>query len=101
MVDSRVNASRDFLNLIFLRIDLDLDSQVCKQRLEAIVQSLADVPLASQAEQEAQVDLIVIWIESMLREYGVVGGENGAEWVCLDVRVLFGASDDFVQDADI
>lgn len=37
----------------------------------------------------------------MLRKDGIVGGENGTEWLRIDIRVLCGAGDNFVQDADI
>lgn len=39
--------------------------------------------------------------ETMLRKYGIVGGENGTEWLRIDIRVLCGAGNDLVQDADI
>ncbi len=37
----------------------------------------------------------------MARKYCVISCKDGAERVRLDVRVLFGVGDDFVQDTDI
>lgn len=100
-MDGRVEASRNILNLVLLRIDLDLYSQLCKQRLEALIERLSGLSLFPQVEQKAQVDLVMIWIEPMSGQDGVVGCKDRAEWVGMDVRVLLRAGNNFVQDTNI
>jgi len=54
--------------------------------------------LVAQLEEEAQIDLVMIGIESIFRQDSIVCGEDGSERKGIDIRALFCSSDDSVED---
>lgn len=54
--------------------------------------------LVAQFEEEAQIDLIMIGIEPILRQDSVVCSEDSSERKGIDIRALFCGSDDSVED---
>lgn len=57
--------------------------------------------LVAQPEEEAQIDLVMIRIESIFRQDSIVCGEDGAERKGVDIGVLLCGSDNSVEDRDI
>ena len=80
----------------FVRHELDLESKLLEERLEPLIQRLPLFSSISQPEQEAQVDLIMIWIQSILGEDLLVRREDGAEGLGFNFGVLFGGLDNLV-----
>jgi len=54
------------------------------------------LPSIAELEQKAQVDLIVVWIQSILGQDCLVRSEDRAERLGFDSRILFGGPDDLV-----
>lgn len=82
-------------------VEFDLDPKLIEERFELFVQCSAGQSLVAQFKQEAQVYLIMIWVQSMLGEDAVIGSKDGAERGLFDVCGLLRGRDDLVQNSDI
>lgn len=96
-----IQIPRDLLQPIIICVELDLDPKLIEERLELLVQCSAGQSLVAQPEQEAQVYLIMIWVQSMLGEDTVIGSKDGAERSIFDVCGLLRGRDDLVENSDI
>lgn len=94
-------AFRSTLYSIFVRDELDLKSQLLEQSLESFIQGLTFFSGVAQPEQKPQIDLIMIWVQSILVKYRLVRGEDSAKRKSANVGVLLSGLDNLVQDCDI
>ena len=67
------------LNSLPVPVNLNLNSHPSQQSLEARIQTTVLGATLLHTEQEAEVELVVIWVDAILRKDGVVGSEEGAE----------------------
>jgi len=79
----------------------DLYSKLEEQRFKGLVQRLARFSLVAKSEQEAQVNLVMIWVESMLCENLVICGEDGAKGEVVNIGGLLRGGNDLVQNFDV
>ena len=61
-------------------------------------ETVAFARVVPHMQQEAEVELVMIWIDSFFGEDLIVGGEEGAEGREMEG---FGAVDDVVDDFDV
>ena len=67
------------LNSLPAPVNLNLNSHPSQQSLEARIQTIVLGATLLHTEQEAEVELVMIWVDTILRKDGVVGSEEGAE----------------------
>lgn len=63
----------------FVISDLNFDSKFLQQGLEILIQRQPRPLVVAQSKQEAQVDLIVVWIEPILCKCLIIRSEDCAE----------------------
>ena len=61
-------------------MNFDLEPEFRQKRLEAFVQRLAGHLRIPETEQEAQIDLVMVWVQAVLRKDTIIGCEYGAKW---------------------
>lgn len=86
---------------MFIVIISKLNPHPRQQRHEFLVQSPPFNLPAPQQEQKPETHLILPWINTVLVENIVVGGEDGTEGETVDVRMLFCACYDLMEDVDV
>lgn len=91
-----IQIPRDLLRPIIICVEFDLNAKLIEERFEFLIQRSAGQCLVAQPEQEAQVYLVMIWVQSMSGKDNVVGSEDGAERSLFDVVGLLRRCDDLV-----
>jgi len=100
-VFSTVRIRRGLLLRFIIRIDFEPDTQLLEQRLEALVKSVACQPPVSQSEKESEIDLVMVWVEVMLRKNRVISFEDGTEWQALNIGELLRRGNNLVENGNV
>jgi hypothetical protein len=80
---------------------LDLNILLCKQCLKNFIKRLTALPSLSKLEQKAQVDLVMVWVESMLGKNSVIRRQYCGEGLDVNVGGLLRIANDCVQDFNV
>ena len=99
-VRRRRDSGQLLLRIDNLAVELDADAHARQERLELFVQG-ASARKGSEAEQETEVDRVMVGIASSLGQDRIVGFEEGAKGQMVGMRELLRLDDDEVQDGDI